>query len=312
MEKPIFTVEQVLNMDLPPLIVYAAPFMIFFVLLEWYIRTRKLQKDYDGKDGFSAFTIGIINVAVNAAIKALSFAVILFFYNWVPWFIPPVWWSYILCIIAIDFFRYWAHRVAHEQRFWWATHVTHHNSEQYNFTVSFRLSWVQQIKLVFFIPVALMGFHPVVFFICNQIEVLYQFWIHTELIHKLPRPIEYIFTTPSHHRVHHGTNEKYLDKNYGSTLIIWDRMFGTFQPEEEKTEYGILTPVNSYNPVWLVFHEWVSIFKDMAKYRTPRAWWRILFGSPNMSLDKEAYYGGNKSSKSARTPTQVRRSKDEK
>jgi sterol desaturase/sphingolipid hydroxylase (fatty acid hydroxylase superfamily) len=312
MEKPIFTVEQVLSMDLPPLILYAAPVMVFFVLVEWYIRTRQLKKNYDGKDGVSAFVIGITNVGVSALIKALSFGVILFFYNMVPWFIPPVWWSYILCIIAIDFCRYWAHRVAHEQRFWWATHVTHHNSEQYNFTVGFRLSWVQQIKLVFFIPVALMGFHPVVFFISNQIEVLYQFWIHTELIKKLPRPIEYIFTTPSHHRVHHGTNDKYLDKNYGSTFIIWDRIFGTFQPEEEETAYGILTPVNSYNPVWLVFHEWVAIFKDLATYRTPKAWWRILFGSPNMTLDKDAYYGGNKSSKLARTPAQVRQSKDEK
>lgn len=192
-------------------------------------------------------------------------------------------------MFAIDFCRYWAHRIAHEQRMWWATHVTHHSSEQYNFSVSFRLSWTQHIKVIFFIPVALMGFDPFVFYICHQIAVLYQYWIHTELIGKLPAPIEFFFTTPSHHRVHHATNEKYLDKNYGSTFIIWDRMFGTFQEEEETPNYGILKPVKSYNPVWLVFHEWVDIFKDLGKYRSPKAWWRILFGNPSDVLDKSVY-----------------------
>jgi sterol desaturase/sphingolipid hydroxylase (fatty acid hydroxylase superfamily) len=312
MEKPIFTIDQILSMDLPPLIIWAAPVMILLVFVEWYIRTRELKEDYDGKDGVSAFAVGIGNIGISALVKTLIFGIVLYFYNIVPWFIPPTWWSYILCMIAIDFFRYWAHRVAHEQRMWWATHVTHHNSEQYNFTVSFRLSWTQHLKIVFFIPVALMGFHPVVFFIANQIEVLYQFWIHTELIKKLPRPIEYIFVTPSHHRVHHGTNDKYLDKNYGSTLIIWDRMFGTFQGEEEKANYGILTQINSYNPVWLVFHEWVDIFKDMATYRTPKAWWRILFGGPNMTMDKDFYYGGKKEQSASLVNAQIRRSKDEK
>lgn len=312
MEKPTFTIEQVLTMDLPPVIIYAAPVMFLLVIAEWYIRTRELQEHYDKKDGFSALIIGLGNVGLSAVIKVLLFGIILFFYNLVPWYIPHTWWSYLLCIVAIDFCRYWSHRISHEQRFWWATHVTHHNSEQYNFTVGFRLSWTQHIKIIFFIPVALMGFHPVVFFIANQIEVLYQFWLHTELVKKLPRPIEYIFTTPSHHRVHHGTNDKYLDKNYGSTFIIWDRMFGTFQPEEEKVSYGILKPVDSYNPVWLVFHEWVDIFKDMATYRTPKAWWRILFGGPNMTLDKEHYYGNKPKMSPGTANVQIRRSKDEK
>ena len=126
----------------------------------------------------------------------------------------------------------------------------------------------------------LLGFHPIIFIITNQIEVLYQFWIHTELIRKLPKPIEYLFTTPSHHRVHHATNDKYIDKNYGSTFIIWDRMFGTFQPEEEAPEYGIKKPVKGYNPVWLVFHEWVDIAKDF--FRTPgfKNKLRVVFRRP--------------------------------
>lgn len=292
MEKPYYSLEQIMSMELPPVIIYAVPVMISLTLLEWWLRRREAMEHYDNKDALAAAGVGIGNLVVSALVKAMLFTVILFFYNLVPWYIPHTWWSYILCFIAVDFFRYWAHRVAHEQRMWWATHVTHHSSEQYNFSVSFRLSWTQHIKVIFFIPIALMGFDPFVFFICNQIAVLYQFWIHTELIRKLPAPIEYIFVTPSHHRVHHGTDDKYLDKNYGSSLIIWDRMFGSFQPEEETPKYGILKPVNSYNPVTLVFHEWVDIFKDMARYRSPRAWWRILFGGPNMTLDKNHYYGG--------------------
>jgi sterol desaturase/sphingolipid hydroxylase (fatty acid hydroxylase superfamily) len=125
-----------------------------------------------------------------------------------------------------------------------------------------------------------MGFHPFVFLVVHQIEVLYQFWIHTEYIKKLPKPIEYVFTTPSHHRVHHSKNEKYLDKNYGSTLIIWDRMFGTFQKEEEKPIYGITKPINTYNPFMLVFHEWIALFKDMFRAKSLKHAFQLAFGSP--------------------------------
>jgi hypothetical protein len=128
--------------------------------------------------------------------------------------------------------------------------------------------------------VALAGFHPVVFFICHQIAVLYQFWIHTEMIDKLPRPIEFFFTTPSHHRVHHAKDDHYLDKNYGSTFIIWDRMFGTFQPELNTPNYGITKPPESYNPVYLVFHEFIAIWKDLKKADGWREWAFILFASP--------------------------------
>jgi sterol desaturase/sphingolipid hydroxylase (fatty acid hydroxylase superfamily) len=187
----------------------------------------------------------------------------------------------VLCIIAIDFFRYWSHRLTHVNRFWWATHVTHHNSEKYNWSVAFRLGWTQHIKFIFFIPVMLMGFNPVVFFICHQIEVLYQFWVHTEYIRKLPAPIEYIFVTPSHHRVHHSRNAKYLDKNFGSTFIFWDRLFGTFQAEEEQTLYGITTPINSYNPITLNFHEWKDMFSDVAKSKSIKEAYAMMFTSPS-------------------------------
>ena len=287
MEKEKLSLQQVLDIGAPEVIRYAVPVMIILVLAEWGISAYQKRNLYDKKDLLAAATIGIGNLIVSAIIKTALFASVLFFLNLVPWSIPPVWWSYILCLIAIDFCRYWAHRIAHENRFWWATHVTHHNSEKYNWSVSFRLSWVQHIKFIFFVPVALMGFHPIVFFICHQIEVLYQFWIHTEYIRKLPRPIEYIFTTPSHHRVHHATNEKYMDRNYGSTLIIWDRMFGTFQQEEEQAVYGITKPVGTYNPITLVFHEWRDIYKDVSSARNLSEVRKYLFGRPS-ELAKEA------------------------
>jgi len=287
MIKEKLTVEQVINMDLPNIILYAAPVMFTLVALEWYFSYRDKKEYYDGKDTAAATVIGLVNVGMSAAIKLVTFGIILFFYNLVPWSIPHTWWSYVLCLVWIDFWRYWAHRIAHENRFWWATHVTHHNSEKYNWSVSFRLGWTQHIKIVFFIPVALLGFHPVVFFICHQIEVLYQFWIHTEYIRKLPRPIEYFFTTPSHHRVHHARNEKYLDKNYGSTFIIWDRIFGTFQPEEERPDYGITTPVNSYNPIKLNFHEWSDIARDVRNSRSFKEAYTMIFTRPSKLEEKK-------------------------
>ncbi len=307
--KPFYSYEDILSLDFPPIIVYAVPVMVTLTILEWFLRRHHYRHElaerqangddtdiadkykYDVKDGLAAAGVGIGNLISTAMVKALTFGIILFFYNLTPLYIQTTWWSFIACFVVVDCCRYWAHRISHENRFLWATHVTHHSSEQYNFTVSFRLSWTQHVKVIFFVPAALLGFDPFVFFICMQIGVLYQFWIHTELIDRMWAPIEFLFVTPSHHRVHHATEEKYLDKNYGSSLIIWDRIFGTFCPEEETPNYGILKPVDSYNPIKLVFHEHVDMFRDMNTYRHPKAWYRIWFGGPGLTLDKEKHYG---------------------
>ena len=280
MSEPKFTFEDISSLEFNKIIWIAAPIMFAFVLIEYLIGLKKNKKLYNGKDFLASSAVGLGNLVLNGLIKTGIFVVFLFFFNLAPFRIPHTWWSYIVCLILLDFCRYWAHRLAHEQRFWWSTHVVHHSSEHYNLSVSFRLSWTQNLKIIFFLPVVLMGFHPLVFFVAHQTAVLYQFWIHTELIRKLPRPIEYVFTTPSHHRVHHATNEKYLDKNYGSTFIIWDRMFGTFQPEEEQAKYGITKPVNSYNPVYLVFHAWMDLFRDVRTAKSFKEVWTIMFGSP--------------------------------
>lgn len=292
MNNEILTLEKVKDLlsdsGLDNLILWAIPVMLSLVFLEFVLSVYRDHKVYMRKEFLASASVGIGNLVTSALSKALLFGVVLFFYNLVPWRIPYTWWSYVLCLVWLDFWRYWSHRASHETRLLWATHIVHHSSEQYNFSVSFRLSWIQQVKIIFFIPVALAGFNPVIFFICHQIEVLYQFWIHTEFIKKLPKPIEFIFTTPSHHRVHHASNKKYLDKNHGSTFIIWDRMFGTFQPEEETPDYGITEPVNSYNPVYLVFHELMDIIKDVRNAHSFKEGLQLMFVRPSRLADLKA------------------------
>jgi len=254
--------------------------MFALVSLEYYLSIKQHKKLYHGKDFLASSAIGFGNLFVNAFTKVGVFYVVVVCYNLTPWNIPHTWWSYLLCFISLDFVRYWSHKISHEQRFWWSTHIVHHSSTYFNLSTSFRLSWVQNLKLVFFIPVFMLSFDPTVFIIVHQLEILYQFWIHTELIHKLPKPIEYIFVTPSHHRVHHSVNENYIDKNYGSTLIIWDRIFGTFKEENEQAVYGITKPVNSFNPIYLVFHAWGDLLVDVCK--RPKMIWKILLGSPTI------------------------------
>ena len=265
----------------PEIIVWAAPFMFFFVLLEFGISKYQNRKLYDNKETIASTLVGLGNVAVSAALKLALFSIIIWFYNLIPWRMHFVWWTFIPCYIIFDFCSYWAHRISHQQRFWWATHVVHHSGEHYNLSVSFRLSWVQHIKIIFFLPVALFGFHPNIFFVVNQIAVLFQFWVHTEYIRKLHPAIEYIFATPSNHRVHHGSQEKYINKNYGASFIIWDRMFGTYQPEEEQVEYGITTSLeDKSNPIYINFHEYIDMWKDIRGTRSLRKKFFYIFGDP--------------------------------
>ena len=218
---------------------------------------------------------------VNLATKAGTFMLLDYVYRHHRLFqITNVYLYWIVLILVQDFLYWVLHYTGHYVRFFWAMHVTHHSSEKMNFSVSFRTSWMGHIKYVFFIPVPLLGFDPITFFVAHQAAVLYQFFVHTELVKKLPAAIEYVFVTPSHHRVHHGSNAKYIDKNYGSTFIIWDRMFGTFVPEEEKPVYGLTKPVKSYNPVYLVFHEWVDIGRDLKHAKSLSEMFNILFKPP--------------------------------
>lgn len=265
----------------PQLIIWAIPVMIFFTIVEYFVAKYQHRDDiYNDTELRGSVLVGLGNLLSNYLTKLVLFVVVVFFYNLVPWRMEFRWWLFFPCYVLLDLCSYWAHRISHEQRFWWTTHVPHHSGNNYNLAVSFRLSWIQEFKILFFIPVTIAGFHPWIFFVVNQVAVLFQFWVHTEYIKKLPRWIEYIFATPSNHRVHHGTQDKYIDKNYGATFIIWDRMFGTFQPEEERPKYGLTTPVHTGNPFKLVFQEAIDLVNDVRKAKTWRERFWYTFGSP--------------------------------
>src|SRR5690606_17391321 len=159
----------IINSKAPNIIVWAAPVMFFFVLLEWFISYGQNRKLYEKKETLGSILVGVGNVIIGVALKLALFIVIIWVYNLVPWRMHLSWWSFLPCYILFDLCSYWAHRISHQQRFWWATHVVHHTGEHYNLTVSFRLSWVQHIKLIFFLPVAVIGFHPIIIFTVNQI-----------------------------------------------------------------------------------------------------------------------------------------------
>ncbi len=191
---------------------------------------------------------------------------------------------------GIDFFYYWFHRLAHEISFLWGSHIVHHQSEEYNLTVALRQAWLQgAFSWVFYLPLAVLGFSPVAFLTIASLQTLYQFWIHTKLIHKMHPAFEYVFNTPSHHRVHHGVNPKYIDKNHGGTLIIFDRWFGTFQAEEEEVVYGITKQTNSWNPVYVNFEYWIDLFRQSFKVNSVGHFFGMMFKAPGW---KPAELGG--------------------
>lgn len=273
--------------DTPNIIVYAAPAMFLFAFIEIMFSFYQKRQYYEKQETIGSVLVGLGNLVINLALKGLLMMPIIWIYNAIPWRMEFNWWTLIPCYIIYDFASYWAHRISHEQRFWWATHVVHHSGETYNLTTSFRLSWVQNFKIIFFLPVMIFGFHPIIFFITNQIAVLFQFWVHTEYIGKLPKWIEYIFATPSNHRVHHGSQEQYIDKNYGATFIIFDRIFGTYEPEVEKVKYGITTNIgNKANPLFINFHEYKDMYNDIKNAKGIKKKFWYMFGSP-IAIDME-------------------------
>ncbi|AUD02752.1 sterol desaturase family protein [Spirosoma pollinicola] len=280
----LWTVEQ----GAPNLILWAVPIMILLTAIEMVVTYIQEKPYYDKWETLGSVLVGLGSLVVGAGVKLGLLYGVVWLYNLLPWRMALQWWTLVPCYLIFDFFSYWAHRVSHEQRFWWATHIVHHSGEYYNLSVSFRLSWIQNLKIIFFVPVALMGFHPIVFFTVSQLAVLFQFWVHTEYIKKLPRWIEFIFATPSNHRVHHGSQEKYIDKNFGATFIFWDRIFDTYEPEDERPIYGITTNIEQKaNPIHINFHELTDIIRDVRKAKGLREKWFYVFGSPIKVAEKK-------------------------
>lgn len=273
----------------PDIILYALPAVIVFTLLELILAKYQHKEIYETRETIGSVLVGAGNFFVNMFLKVILLYGAVWIYNLVPWRMYLNWWTLIPCYIVYDFSSYWSHRISHFNRFFWASHVVHHSADHFNLTVSFRQSWVQHFKLLFFLPLAFAGFHPIVFFVTNQIAVLYQFWVHSGCIGKLHPVVEYIFATPSNHRVHHGSNERYIDKNFAATFIVWDRMFNTYQEEDEKPAFGITSPLNSkINPFYLNFHEYADIVKDVKNAKGIRRKMHYLFGRPHdISIEKK-------------------------
>lgn len=196
--------------------------------------------------------------------------------------------SILCCLVLADLAYYWEHRFLHMNGFGWATHTVHHSSPHFNISVAYRhgpLDWF--FPLFFHLPLALVGFHPIVIFFVEIVVQLFQTLLHTEVVRKFPRPIEAIFNTPSHHRVHHATNRQYLDKNYAGIFIIWDRMFGTFAEEKEKVKYGVFPRINSVNPIKVFFSGYVTFFKRLAHAPNWRYRLNLLVKSPTWAWQQE-------------------------
>lgn len=247
----------------PAILYYAIPFFVLLLSIEAWFSYRENKHLYHTKDTFSSLALGIGNVLTGFVTKAIIYGIFLFIYQFRLFTLNEhIWWFWVLLFLADDFSYYWFHRSSHHINWFWASHVVHHSSEHYNLAAALRQTWTGNATgaFIFWAWMPLVGFHPIWVLFMQQISLIYQFWIHTEVIHKLPAPLEYILNTPSHHRVHHGSDIKYLDKNHGGILIIWDRWFGSFQLEEERPTYGLTKNIHSYNPFVVAFKTWGELW----------------------------------------------------
>lgn len=269
---------------------YAVPFFLLLIGIELVVGLVRSVRLYRLHDSINDLSCGIIEQVLGLFLKVLLLAgYIYLFDNW-RLFDPQSWspagkvFAAVALFFGVDFCFYWFHRVAHEWAAPWATHVVHHQSEDYNLAVALRQSALEDgFAWVFYLPLALLGFPPLWYVAVHSINLLYQFWVHTRAIDKLG-PLEWFMNTPSHHRVHHARNPQYLDRNYAGMLIIWDRMFGTFEPEVEEPVYGLTKPLRSWNPLWANVHMWAELAHDA--WRAPhwfdkiRIWFMPLGWTP--------------------------------
>lgn len=268
------------------LLLWAVPVFVVTMLLEWRLTLRSDVQGYRLKDTAACLSMGLGNLVVMFGAKTMTLGIFVGLYEFRLFEIPTsVWWAWALLILAEDFCYYWFHRFGHEVRFFWAAHVNHHSATSYNLSTALRQSWTGPlVGWVFWVPLPLLGFDPLMIVTVQAISLLYQYWIHTELIDTMG-PLEWVFNTPSHHRVHHGTEALYLDRNYAGILIVWDRLFGTFEPETARPHYGLTTNLDTYNPVKIAFHEWVAITRDVRQAGTWRGRLGYILAPPGWRED---------------------------
>jgi sterol desaturase/sphingolipid hydroxylase (fatty acid hydroxylase superfamily) len=270
---------------MPSLIHLAIPAFIALVILEAIVDAFMRRDLYDRQDTFASLTMGIGNVLVNLVAKAMVFGIYTFIYQFRFFDIPYAAWSWVLLFIVEDFTYYLFHRTSHECRLFWAAHVVHHSSQRYNLSTALRQTWTGSFyAFIFWLWLPLIGFPPLMVLTMQALSLIYQFWIHTEIVRSLG-PLEWILNTPSHHRVHHASNGRYLDRNHAGSLIIWDRLFGSFEQERERTVYGLTHNIHSYNPLRIAFHEYQAMLHDVRHAPNWRARFMYIFGPPGWRHD---------------------------
>jgi sterol desaturase/sphingolipid hydroxylase (fatty acid hydroxylase superfamily) len=263
---------------------YAVPFFVLLLVVE-AMTYRHLQSDelvgYEFDDTRTSLLMGSGNVVINVLWKLVVVTVYAALYELTPLRLDAGdWWVWVLLFFGDDLAYYWFHRVSHESRVFWASHVVHHSSQHYNLSTALRQTWVPMTYLPFWLPLLLLGFAPWMVLLAQSWSLIYQFFLHTERVGRLPRPLEAVLNTPSHHRVHHGANEQYLDRNYGGILVIWDRLFRSFEPEGERVRYGLTTNLRTFNPVKVAFHEYGALWTDLRSTRSWRTRWNLLLRGP--------------------------------
>ena len=245
----------------------ATPFFFLLILLELAWVRRGGRGEFEPRDTTTSMIMGLGNLVTTIAGAFVAIAAYMWAWQFRPFDIGYAWWAWVLCFVAEDLFYYVFHRAAHRVRWFWASHVVHHSSQHYNLSTALRQTWTNTFSahFVFRMPLFLVGFEPAMIIFCAGANLVYQFWIHTESVGKMGKLFEGIMNTPSHHRVHHATNPRYLDSNYAGVFIIWDRMFGSFVEEtaEDPPRYGIIHNLGTFNPVRVAFHEWIAMARDI-------------------------------------------------
>jgi sterol desaturase/sphingolipid hydroxylase (fatty acid hydroxylase superfamily) len=275
----------------PIYLLLAIPLLLVLVGVEMLVNWIKDKKHFTLPDTLTNLSCGIGNQGLNLFTEGLKIALYVDFYEHFALFhLPNTFWAFVLCLLLFDLAFYWEHRLSHVINILWGTHVVHHSSEEYNLTIALRRSWIADIiVIVFFLPIPLFGFDPVTFGATVIVHNVYQFIIHTRSVKKLPWIVEYIMHTPSHHRVHHGKDPKYIDKNFSGVFIIYDRIFNTFKEEEEEPTYGITTQLTTNNPALVNIHYYRDLFKKVGQARGIGDKLRLLFGKPGWHPE---YMGG--------------------
>jgi len=259
--------------------ILAIPLFLVSMAIEAYVLHRE-GRPYDAKDTAASLSGGVGNLVVDLLTKPFYFAALYLAYEHRVFTMGASVAAIALLVVAEDFTYYVYHRSSHEIRLFWATHIAHHSSQRYTLGTALRQSWTEPFAhLLFVLPLAFLGFRPEYIAVASSVSLLYQYWIHTETISTLG-PFEWIMNTPSHHRVHHGSNDEYIDRNHGGIFIVWDRLFGTFEPERAKVVYGLTTNLTTFNPFVIQTHELVAIFRDVRNAKSAREVLRALFYMP--------------------------------